>query len=114
MTVCVKCGYRNTPDKNISCNYCGIRFEVASPMVSDLKDDKLIGILRKYGHNVVKAVGDEGDGHHYIELDRQTFDTYMEDFSVELSEIRSTCGYRVEGIDVNSANNVRIWFKNAM
>jgi len=110
MTVCTKCGYRNTPDKIEMCNYCGKNFDVGEEGLV-VTNDKVVNILKKYGHKVVKVIGDEGDGYYYIELDRTTYNGYMEDFTVEMSEIESQSGYRLHGIDVNSGKDIKIWLK---
>lgn len=108
MTVCKRCGYRNTPDNRKTCNYCGKIFK-ADEIIQGFENDELVKLLQKYGHEIVKVEKD--DVGYYVELDRTTFDKYEDDFSVEINEIKDKTGHVFDAFEIRAGKNVKIWFR---
>lgn len=108
MVVCRKCGYRNTPDKIERCNFCSEQFE--EEKINRFRGDPIVDILTKYGHNVAIIKYNSKARECYIEISREQYNKYKDDFSVELNEITKEHGYSISGFDTNSGINIKLWF----
>ena len=109
MTVCVSCGYRNTPEGNKTCNYCGKKF---SDNQKTKYTDVAPKIMEEYGHKVVDYKPEEDDdGLMYIELDKVTFNKYDDDLSVEWLKVFESTGFRICGMKCQTGENIKMWFE---
>lgn len=97
---CVKCGYANTPDKIINCNYCGEKvLDFMNDVVDIFRLEGSLNVSAKFSH----------DDNIIVFLNKSEINTYTGDLSCPFARILERWGYVPTAISICNTFIPKIW-----